>query len=91
MHTIHKYKLQITDEQTIMVPGGSRVISTGLDGDGDLCVWAEVRTDFALARRTIWIVGTGQPFPTMENRGRFLGSVLHEGSLVWHVFTSDAE
>lgn len=83
MKTIHKYRLNITDQQTVDLPRGALILSAGLDPAGVLCLWAAVDTDKPAQPREIRIFGTGHPVP--ETPIRFIGTV-NQGSFMWHVF-----
>lgn len=89
MSTIFKYPIDIKDEQHVTMSAWSRFLSVGYDPSGQLCVWAEVNPDLKPPiDRTIWIVGTGGEMPFMQQKSRFLGTVL-DGDFVWHVFCAD--
>jgi hypothetical protein len=86
MKTIWKYQLVLEDFQEIEMPKASRIISTGIDPMGDLCIWAEVFTDFSEENKeskTIAIVGTGNPMPI--DPVLYIGTVPM-GQFVWHVY-----
>ena len=88
MKTIWKYKLEITDYQMISLPINAKIISTGIDPIGDLCIWAEVDSDQKnLLGVNVAIIGTGNPFPHgVGDEYKFLGSVLYRETLMWHVY-----
>lgn len=90
MKAIWKYTLKITDEQSVKMPRGAKILSTASQ-DGSLCVWAEVdpsrwakgdTVDVAFA-----VVGTGNP---MSHRGSFVGTVVMS-PFVWHVYAEPAK
>ena len=81
--TIWKYELEITDRQTILMPGGAKILAVG-DQDGTLCLWAECDPGNLGLDRVIAIVGTGHPMPGM-GRPVHIGTVLMP-PFVWHVF-----
>lgn len=83
MKTIHKYELDIVDEQGLQVSGGAQVLSVQAQG-GKLCLWALVDTSKRPGTLTIAIYGTGHEIT--EPLGQFLGTVQMPGGLVWHVF-----
>jgi len=80
---IWKYQLQITDEQIISVPAGSRPISVA-EQNGKLCMWAIVGSNRS-AKMRIQVVGTGNPMPDV---GDYIGTVVM-GKFVWHVFAEE--
>lgn len=90
MRTIHKYELDITDEQVIDLPMYSEML-TIQEQHGKLVLWCAVDTEDEMLPRKFFVVGTGHPMPepedpwcalvycsTVQTRG---------GKLVWHVFT----
>ena len=82
---IFKYKLSITDEQTICLPQGSRILSVD-NQDGVLTLWAMVNTDRPVEPRYIRIVGTGHEIADKAAASlEFIGTVLMD-PFVWHVF-----
>jgi hypothetical protein len=97
MKTIHKFPLQIEDEQEIEMPPGSQPLSVGVQGapaDPTLVVWAMVDTNATRVgvpmgttfRRRFYIRGTGHPLrPEMEAQF-FIGTAAWPGGLIWHVF-----
>lgn len=84
MKSIWKYQLTIAREQTIRPPKGAKIIHTGLDPTGELCLWAEVDThEEGSEPLLIRIYGTGHML--YEVGQRHLGSVVI-GDYVWHVY-----
>lgn len=87
MITIHKYTLEITDDQQLALPKGSRV--TGIaEQRGRLCLWAVVDTNQEPTKVHIKIFGTGHPIKPeylTSTFWSFYGTVL-VGKFVWHVF-----
>jgi hypothetical protein len=85
MRAIHKYVLEITDEQ--VVPMGKHPIMrhVWMQG-GQLCVWVEVTADKPLRGRVIRIFGTGHPMGEVAP-WPFIGTAVDElRGLVWHVY-----
>ena len=80
---IWKYELEMTDQQSIIVPGGASFLSVA-NQRGKLCLWALI-FDLSQPRvsRQIEIVGTGNPMSS--GRRVFIGTVIVE-PFVWHVF-----
>lgn len=85
MRTIWKYELELTDRQPIAMPGLANIVHAGLDPAGHICVWAEVDSEAEKADRWIAIIGTGNPFPKLEEQPRHLGSVTIP-PFAWHVY-----
>lgn len=84
MKTIHKYPINIVDEQQILLPENAIIISTAIQR-GVLCLWAIVDTEEKMESRTIRIVGTGHEMYSDDLR--FIGTVQQmEGQFIWHVF-----
>ena len=83
MKQIWKWPLELTRDQTIAAPAGTRLLAVG-DQGGRLMVWGEVVVDHAdRVRIDLAIYGTGHALP--DNPGRYLGTVL-QGAFVWHVY-----
>lgn len=90
---IFKYRLHPIARQHVVTARGARILSAGLDPQGDLCIWAEVPApghedprafsdgpqDEA---RLVHIVPTGGTPPA---GAAFVGTVLHLPH-VWHVY-----
>lgn len=91
MERIFKYELDITDEQTVQIPGGGKkILSVAMQGGttmtgGRLCVWVIVDDEAQPAPVRFAIVGTGNPFPRNVAPAWFIGSV-QDDPFVWHVF-----
>ena len=84
MKTIYKFPLEITDEQYIEVPIGTRLLHVGVK-DGILCVWGFVPdSQKPKHRRKIIIVGTGNPAGDVAV-DRYIGTA-QISIFVWHVF-----
>ena len=89
MRTIHKYALDVVDHQKIMGFAWDRPLFVGTQDD-NLCLWAEVDTDFnrRSAGVDIFIVGTGHDLSRLPADAKYLGTALGlGGALVWHVYT----
>lgn len=87
MTTIWKYPLNITDQQTISLPQGAKILSVQLQGlvSSQLHLWAEVDTEQIFEGRVIEIFGTGNPIT--PGRRRYIDTVqMHGGALVWHIY-----
>jgi hypothetical protein len=88
MKTIHKHKLEITDEQTVNIKGFNGFLKAA-EQEGNLCLWyfvnLEDQTDYT---HNISIVGTGYAITKSNiHLGSHLDSVVMGSGLVWHVFT----
>jgi hypothetical protein len=96
--TIHRYDLYVTDTQVINVPVSHTILSVAPGrqqhhGVHSIDMWIKVRPS-PNADVGIWILGTGNPWPTFETNGGttftydldFIGTCVMENQLVWHVF-----
>lgn len=104
---IFKYSLEITDEQTLLLPRGSAILSVA-EQNGRIVLYAHVDREAAVngfleqndsgqsrslcdETYTVYIVGTGHPARLPEVT-RFLGTVnTMGGRLMWHVFVHGPE
>lgn len=90
MRVIYKYRLAVTDTQTISMPAGAKLLTvqvqSGNSAQGDHpYLWALVETVAPLEDRTFITVGTGHP--VSDDSLNYLGTYqLHDGRLVFHVF-----
>ena len=83
MNTIYKYPIEITDEQTVSMPIGARVLSAQMQGT-QLCIWALVEVGNVNCNRRVRIFGTGNTVK-LDGNWKFVDSV-QERIFVWHVF-----
>ena len=90
MKTVWKFPLQLTDEQTIEMPFGSKILHVGEEaskssiGGSEFAIWAQVNTSVKYnMKHRIYIVGTGQKMP--DNEVSYIGTFI-SGKFVWHVF-----
>ena len=90
MRSIWRQPIEITDEQTITAPGLGRVLTVGNYRAFGPEVWFEVDTEQVGLRRTIWVVGTGNPIPAeCERYGDYVGHFYaNSGRFVGHVYAS---
>lgn len=82
MRTIYKYRLSITDYQTVAMPEAAKILCAMVQDD-QLCLWAEVWSGNETEVRKIHIIGTGNPMPQVK--------LIHIDSVimppfVWHVY-----
>jgi len=99
-YAVYKYPLAPLDRTRISLPSRSRILSTGRDPGGAVCVWAlvDVSAEPDTEHWEILVFGTGHPIPSeiAVNIGdpsvgsymcQFVGTVAIPGSpLVWHIF-----
>lgn len=83
MKTIHKFPLQIVDEQTIDLPINYNALCVQVQ-NGIPCLWAEVNTNTITFPKTFKMVGTGHPI-FFDESFSYLGTVQIDG-LVWHIY-----
>lgn len=84
MRTIWKFRLAITDQQTVKMPKGAQILSAQVQHES-VCLWALADSGAEPEERQIEIHGTGNPIG--HQRLSFIGTVQTAGgSLVWHVF-----
>jgi hypothetical protein len=82
---IFKYRLQISDHQTINLPAGARVLKVDKQSD-ELFVWALV--DSSPSHYEWWevvIIGTGNHIHQNLEGFTFVNTVVMS-TFVWHVF-----
>jgi len=82
MKTIYKYEFQITDEQTIEMPEGSKILSIQKQ-HGCFYIWAMVDTDKQKEPFSIAIIGTGNPLWCTDYD--YAGTIIAD-PFVWHLF-----
>lgn len=90
--TIWKYELSTTDEQRLMMPRGSTILSLQVQRDIP-CIWVLVNERAECRQRRIRIYGTGHPVDGTvlpmgpHASGVFVGTYqLAGGALVFHAF-----
>ena len=81
MKTVWKFEIP-NAENDVRLPAGSTLRHFAVQ-NGVPFVWAEVDTDAGvIERRTLVIVGTGQPVP---DGAHYIDTCL-EGPFVWHLY-----
>ena len=88
MKTVLKYKLQVTDVQTLSIPCGAEFLSVQAQRDQP-CLWVKVDPqEEVLAQVTFLTVGTGEELDL--DTARFIGTYqLYNGTVVAHVFVEE--
>ena len=85
MKTIWKYRLELTDTQTIEVPEGFQFLTVQVQG-GETCLWALVNPDQPKQKINVSIYGTGNPIESTGGE-EYIGTYQHiGGAFVIHVF-----
>ncbi len=83
MKTIHKYPLQLKEQQKIHLHEDAQILYAG-EQNGDLFLWARVNTDFDTELRTIQVYGTGHEVNEFDLG--YISTVQMQNGLVFHVF-----
>lgn len=93
MKKIFKYSLNVTDEQKLVLPQNSTILSVAEIDSTTLALWALVNPDLAgkgkgyEEEKLVRIFGTGNPIDETSLEGMlFVGTVVTRIGLVWHVF-----
>lgn len=85
MRTIFKYPIKVTDQQTVRMPQGAKILCVQLQFGGP-CLWAEIEDSRPSEDRLIAVVGTGNPIPEAAELS-YVGTVQQAaGHLIWHVY-----
>lgn len=85
MQTIWKTVLKPIDVQEIEVPVGAEMLCAREQYE-EIAIWYRCDDQAPKGRRTITIIGTGNPAPGFYT-GRYLGTAaLRDGQLMFHVF-----
>jgi hypothetical protein len=85
MLTIHKYTLEITDAQHILMSEGAKLLRVMVQHD-KVCLWALVERDRKMLPRKFRIYGTGH-IMVDGYPGDYVDTfMIAGGSLVFHVF-----
>jgi hypothetical protein len=90
MMKIYKYTLSLQSVQLIPMPEKARVLSAGLDGFGNLCLWAMFDEEFEERKmdRLVMVVGTGHEFmPYDSTRELTFVNSVQQDQFIWHIFT----
>ena len=86
METIYKYPIQLLDEQEILLPEKSVVLSVQVQ-DTSPCIWVKLDPSDKVIPRKFYLRGTGHPLEFPKGEYIFCGTFqLFGGSLVYHLF-----
>ncbi len=81
---ILKWRLRVTDNQSLMMPAGAKVLDVQMQGD-NCCLWALCDEREPKEQRYFAIYGTGNPMP--DTPGKYIATFqMGGGALVFHVF-----
>ena len=90
MLTVHKYNLETTNDQIIMLPVGSQIMCLKMIL-GAVFLYAFVDTKKTLSSHRIKMYGTGHEI-SKETGEIYLGTVhTSNGEFVWHIFEACLE
>jgi hypothetical protein len=85
MFSVHKYTLQMVQNQTLSLPKMHKILTAQMQGDQlMLWVWLEVNAEYEIERE-IYICGTGRVAPLLAD---YIATV-QAGPLVIHIFVKD--
>lgn len=85
MTKVYKFPLEISDEQKVLMPDGSKVLTVQVQ-KGKPCLWAECNPDKEPVLRTFLIRGTGHPIDD-DIKKEYIGTIqILESQIVYHVF-----
>ena len=86
MYTIYKYPLRIKEEQELVLPIFSRILSVETQR-ANIVLYALVDTDTpGKTHLTVYIRGTGYPADGLQD-ATFIGTVkMLDGALMYHIF-----
>jgi len=92
MKRIFKYKIEITDEQVILLPPSGDILHFGLQNDVPY-IWVKVDPERTTVKRWFKLVGTGHRFEDgfkVDGNNHildYIGTVVgHQNTFVWHLF-----
>ena len=71
---------------------GAEVLSAGLDGNENMCIWVKVDTATPPASLKVYCIGTGWDMEDVigSDKVKFVGTVTQK-PYVWHVFVKEKE
>jgi len=82
MKRIWKFEFVITDEQTVSMPIGAKILHVQVQ-DHMPYIWALCNPKASYESRTFRVYGTGNPVP--EDSGKHIGT-FQDGRYIWHLF-----
>jgi hypothetical protein len=83
---VWKFKIPVARDAHVLMPRGAVLLHVA-EQVNELCVWAQVDPEAPLADRYLGVFGTGEPLPSSNDAGRYLGTVLMlGGTFVAHVW-----
>ena len=85
MKKIYKYKLDITDRQTIDLPRDAKLLDIQVQ-NSDICLWAEIEDDEVTVPALIECFGTGNGIYEDMGVDRFYIATVQKDGFVWHFY-----
>lgn len=82
---VWKYPLELTTEQTLMVPRGWRCLSVQMQ-HGVITMWCGVFPDAEKQAVDIVLLGTGIDYGLRDDLGFMHLGTVQQGEYVWHFF-----
>lgn len=84
MNKVLKFPLAVTDDQTVPMPEGSKILTAQVQADG-IMVWALCPETRNMVPRRFEMYDTGSPIP--NGTRTYIGTcLLYGGSQVVHIF-----
>ena len=85
MKTIYKYTIPVTDDFTLKLPKGAKILTFQAQNDTP-CIWAVVDDIAELETVHFKLLETGHPAGNIDPM-KYIGTALIAGgALVWHLF-----
>ena len=85
MKRIYKYPIPLTDEFTLKLPKGAKILTFQTQFD-EAHVWAMVDPETKLETVSFKLFGTGHPVEDIEMFDYIGTAQMKGGLLVWHLF-----
>lgn len=86
MRSIWKYTLKVADNQSLVMPKESEILSCQTQNDV-ITLWVLVYPLNGTCERHFVIAGTGHPIDFNNQSLQYINTVqMTNGSLIWHVF-----
>ena len=86
MFKVFKYPIDVTDDQTIVLPPDAELLKIMVQHDVP-CMWVRVDTSKAVVPWEFKLVGTGHPAPSYETHIYVDSFMIEDGALVFHLFS----
>lgn len=89
MKTVWKYKIDMTQLQTLQIPGEAKILSLQKQGnrsEDDMFLWCLVDTDKPMETRTFLLVETGDTLDEFPKAEYVATMQFIRGAYVYHLF-----